>query len=234
MGEHELIEAFQELRTPAGTGHLMGRRRRRSRAPHGRSRSERRPTSRASTARGTSGDGPRGRRSARSPAHSPTSPRCREPGEAYVTLRSPPASPPTTSSCRGGPGGARRPDRDDIAGGDVTPGPALAVGVTVVGWAEAETHLLRRDGAKPGDRVGVTGPLGGSGAASRCSAAARTRRPRRLAPDVATALARATCGRTPPGRRPAPGGRRRHPGMDLSDGIATNASTSRGLRRRSR
>lgn len=54
-----------------------------------------------------------------------------------------------------------------IAGGDVVRGPALAVTLAVTGWAENEDELVGRDGARPGDRVGVTGQLGGSEAGRR-------------------------------------------------------------------
>jgi thiamine-monophosphate kinase len=51
-----------------------------------------------------------------------------------------------------------------ICGGDVVSSDELFVAVTVIGHAEKESELARRDGAKPGDAVGVTGRLGGAGA----------------------------------------------------------------------
>ncbi len=51
-----------------------------------------------------------------------------------------------------------------ICGGDLTRADELFVVVTVVGYVEDEQRLARRDGARAGDMLGVTGALGGSGA----------------------------------------------------------------------
>jgi thiamine-monophosphate kinase len=82
-----------------------------------------------------------------------------------------------------------------VAGGDVVAMPAMTMCVTVVGWAERESELVGRDGARVGDLVGVTGDLGS--------------RPKRPPPRLLEGQALARAGA--------------HAMIDLSDGLASDA-----------
>jgi thiamine-monophosphate kinase len=103
-----------------------------------------------------------------------------------------------------------------IAGGDIVRAPALTLGITVAGEVRA-TNLRTRAGAKPGDVIAITGPLGLAAAGLRILDAGS----KQSDPIIEAYL------------RPIPrlregkflGSRRAvHALMDISDGISTDAA----------
>ncbi len=147
-------------------------------------------------------------------------------GEAYIVLGLPPGlgEERALELVRGARELARRTGTA-IVGGDAVGAPALMVAVTVIGWADDEAEVVGRDGALPGDLVGVTGRLGGAGAGlAVLEGRVRTREEQASThPAMRTALQRVRrpMPRLAEGRALATAGA--HAMIDLSDGLAGDA-----------
>jgi thiamine-monophosphate kinase len=143
-----------------------------------------------------------------------------EPGEAYVVLTVPPEL--DEDACLEAVDGMvamAEATGTTLAGGDLTRGPVLAFAVTVVGHASTPERFVRRQGARPGDALVLTGEIGGAAAGRLLSglavplaaptAAALRRRQLEPVPRLAAGRALAGAGATAM--------------IDVSDGLGADA-----------
>jgi thiamine-monophosphate kinase len=144
-------------------------------------------------------------------------------GEAYLALGLPPGFTEAEAlDLVRGANALARSTNTTIAGGDVVSAPALTVCVTVVGWADSTAELTGRDGARVGDLVGVTGQLGGAGAALALLEREQGATVPAGSPEAAClARLRAPVPRLREGAAMAALGV--HAMIDISDGLATDA-----------
>jgi thiamine-monophosphate kinase len=146
-----------------------------------------------------------------------------DPGEAYLVLGLPPGlTEQTALELVDGALELARITGTTIAGGDVIAAPSLTVSVTVVGWADDERELVYRSGAQAGDLIGVTGELGGTGAAVAMLERGLAAEQWPAGGQVLLERLRRPLPRLREGRALARAGA--HAMIDLSDGLASDAS----------